>query len=296
MGHNDLDDRPIVTQRDGTTMIELEHSISCNEDDFTSTALNAENGEAATTALGHVEQAELTAFVHAALARGGPGMTAKYSAEKIANLLVARDIGSVEVLELILMDGSSVCHLIDSLEGIAPFGLFAPFGLIATMKAHLQSIRSLKPVELEETTKKSATELLHEWGFTEQLTLANVPTNTPLFDATQKTIMLPAYMAVVIKRLRNLNEQTETVDVGFTLILRINYGGIPSELRKEIADELQFRINELPARFDPDGTDAKWKKQLYIVTSRMVRLVRKLDAVDTVCDSAHVTLLVCLRI
>ena len=252
MGHHDD-----LTRLDETNLIALEHSLyQRNSKDLFSTK--------------HVMNAELTAFVHAALARGGPGMTAKYSAEEIANSLIARDIMSVEVLELILMDDVLLHHHIDTLQGVAPFGLAAPFGLFATMKAQLRSIRSIKPVELKET-KKSATELLREWGFTEQLTLTNVPTNTPLFDATQKTMMLPAYMAVVIKRLRNLHEQTETVDVGFTLILRINYGGIPSELRKDITDELQFRINELPARFDEDGTDAKWKKNLYIVTSRMVR-------------------------
>ena len=264
MGHNDD-----LTRLDETNLIALEHSLAQrNSKDLFLTK--------PTAAIGHVMQAELTAFVHAALARGGPGMTAKYSAEEIANSLHARDIESFEILELILMDDVLSHHLIDRLQGVAPYGLAAPFGLIATMKAHLQSIRSPNPVELKET-KKSAKELVREWGFTEQLTLDNSPANTPLFDAAQKTIMLPAYMAVVIKRLRDLNEPTETIDVGFTLILRIDYGGIPSELTKEIVGDLQFRINDLPARFDEDGTDAKWKNNLYIVTSRMVRLVSLKD-------------------
>ena len=79
------------------------------------------------------EHVELTVFVHAVLALGGSQMVAKYSAEKIATTLIAHDIESVSVLKLILMDEGSTRHLTDKLEGVAPFGL------VALMKAHLQS-------------------------------------------------------------------------------------------------------------------------------------------------------------
>ena len=207
---------------------------------------------------------ELTAFVHAALALGGPRMAATYSAEEIASRLVARDIDFVTVLEMILMDDGSARHLTDKLEDVAPFGL------VALMKAHLQS----NPLGKKPKTavKESANEVLCKWGFTEQLTLDDLPQNVPLFDRSQECIMLPAYMAIVIKSLRNLHEQTETIDVGFTLVLRINFGGIAPELASELTDALQFRVNELPATFDPITTDAKWRKNLFVITSRMVRL------------------------
>ena len=218
------------------------------------------------------EHVELTVFVHAVLALGGSQMVAKYSAEKIATTLIAHDIESVSVLKLILMDEGSTRHLTDKLEGVAPFGL------VALTKAHLRTTRptnGLANFGEPAVRKKSAQELLCEWGFADlgQLTLDTLPKNTPLFDLSQKCIMLPAYMAIVVKSLRNLHEPTQTVDVGFTLVLRINYGGIAPELASEITDALQFRINELPAVFDPATTDAKWQKNLYVVTSRMVRVV-----------------------
>ena len=195
---------------------------------------------------------------------GWAQMAAKYSAGGIASHLIACGIERVATLELILVDDGAARHLTDKLEGVAPFGL------VVLMKTRLRSVRSNAPIASNEA--KSAKGLLCDWGFTEQLTLKGLPKNTPLFDLSQMCIMLPAYMAIVVKSLRNLHEQTETVDVAFTLVLRINFGGIAPELASEITDALQFRINELPAVFDPVTTDAKWRKNLYVVTSRMVRL------------------------
>ena len=228
---------------------------------------NCEDGEPTALNTDHIER---KAFVCAALALGGPGMVAKYPAEQIANQLIAHDIESVAFLEIILMDEGSARQLWDKLFSPLFPPHFPPL-LIALTKAHLRAAPPENDRD-ETAVMKSAQALLCEWGFSEQVTLDNVPRNTPLFDLSQQCIMLPAYMAIVIKSLRNLHEQSQTVDVGFTLILRINFGGTPPELAREITDGLQFRINELPAVFDSETTDAKWQKNLYVVTSRMVRL------------------------
>jgi hypothetical protein len=50
------------------------------------------------------------------------------------------------------------------------------------------------------------------------------PSNTLLYDARRREVMLPCYCAVVIKSLRNLDEMEQTVDLSITMVLRIDYG------------------------------------------------------------------------
>lgn len=123
---------------------------------------------------------------------------------------------------------------------------------------------------------QNAAKLLVSCGFRDasefndgHLAHGDPPANVGLFDAKSKTLMVPVYSAVVVKSLRNIKETDETIDMVLTLVVRIQYGGLPGVLRRELAEKLQFRINEMPLQFDAGATDAKWKKSIYMITSRM---------------------------
>jgi len=62
------------------------------------------------------------------------------------------------------------------------------------------------------------------YGMVETNSLDAQPSNTLLYDAQRREVMLPCYLAVVMKSLRNLDEMEQTVDLSITLVVRIDYG------------------------------------------------------------------------
>ncbi|KAJ1456858.1 hypothetical protein M885DRAFT_615784 [Pelagophyceae sp. CCMP2097] len=94
--------------------------------------------------------------------------------------------------------------------------------------------------------------------------------NQPCFNQQARELEFPAYVAVVVKQIRNLSEITQTIDMAFTLVLRIDFGEkTPSRLRNHLVERLQLRINETPHTLDPATTDCKWKGSMFFATTRM---------------------------
>ena len=93
--------------------------------------------------------------------------------------------------------------------------------------------------------------------------------NVPLAYPAHREMLLPAYVAMVVKSLRNINAQSQTIDMSFTLVVRINFGGFPTELREECTRALAFRFNEAPLVYEADHVDARWRGSLFIMTARI---------------------------
>ena len=93
--------------------------------------------------------------------------------------------------------------------------------------------------------------------------------NVPLAYPGHREMVLPAYTALVVKSLRNINAHDQTVDLSCTLVVRINFGNLPQALRDELTKSLAFRLNEAPLRYDSEHADAKWKGSLYVMTMRI---------------------------
>jgi len=92
----------------------------------------------------------------------------------------------------------------------------------------------------------------------------------PCYNANSKELEFPAYVAVVIKQIRNLCELMQTIDIAFTLVLRIEFGDrTPARLREHLVERLQLRINETPCTLDPSTTDCKWRGSMFFATTRM---------------------------
>jgi len=96
-----------------------------------------------------------------------------------------------------------------------------------------------------------------------------MPPNIPLAVPTHREILLPAYVAFVVKSLRNINAAGQTIDLAFTLVIRIDFGGLPRELTNELTHALAFRFNESPLHYDVEHADSKWKGSLFVVTLRL---------------------------
>ena len=99
---------------------------------------------------------------------------------------------------------------------------------------------------------------------------ASAKPNAVLAYLQHREILVPAYVAFVVKSLRNLNASTLTIDLAFTLVVRINFGGLPPELTSELTDSIAFRFNESPMNIDPEHTDTRWKGSLFVMTMRVV--------------------------
>ena len=50
--------------------------------------------------------------------------------------------------------------------------------------------------------------------------------NEVFFDKRDASLYIPAYLAVVVKSLRNMKEEEETLDVLLTMVVRIQFKGI----------------------------------------------------------------------
>ena len=99
---------------------------------------------------------------------------------------------------------------------------------------------------------------------------ASAKPNAVLAYLQHREILVPSYVAFVVKSLRNLDASTLTIDLAFTLVVRINFGGLPHELTRELTDSIAFRFNESPMNIDPEHTDTRWKGSLFVMTMRIV--------------------------
>ncbi len=97
--------------------------------------------------------------------------------------------------------------------------------------------------------------------------------NEVFFDKRDQSLYIPAYLAVVVKSLRNMKEEEETLDVLLTMVVRIQFKGIDEQLRQECLDKILLRVNDVPK---PEATDLKsrdtnfaWKGDLAMITSRI---------------------------
>jgi hypothetical protein len=97
--------------------------------------------------------------------------------------------------------------------------------------------------------------------------------NEVFFDKRDQSLYIPAYLAVVVKSLRNMKEEEETLDVLLTMVVRIQFKGIDEALRKECLEKILLRVNDVPK---PEATDLNsrdtnlaWKGDLAMITSRI---------------------------
>ena len=121
----------------------------------------------------------------------------------------------------------------------------------------------------EPTTSDEPRRTLRTWGFNLPTVGDAIESNVPLCYPEFKEIILPSYVAIVVKSLRNLNPHDQTIDLSCTLVVRINFGAVPETLREELTKCLAFRLNESPLRFDDEQADSKWKGSLFVMTVRL---------------------------
>ena len=80
-------------------------------------------------------------------------------------------------------------------------------------------------------------------------------------------------LAVVVKSLRNMKEEEETLDVLLTMVVRIQFKGIDDSLRKECLEKILLRVNDVPkpeaTDLDSRDTNIAWKGDLAMITSRI---------------------------
>jgi hypothetical protein len=114
---------------------------------------------------------------------------------------------------------------------------------------------------------------LASWGVT--VAPAVPPPNVVLAYPDARELHLPTYAAMVVKSLRNIREQEQMMGLVFTLVVRIEFGGLPPPCRDELTAALKFRFNDSPLEVESDHTDARWRGSLYVLTSR----VKLLDAI-----------------
>ena len=97
--------------------------------------------------------------------------------------------------------------------------------------------------------------------------------NEVFFDKRDASLYIPAYLAVVVKSLRNRKEEEETLDVLLTMVVRIQFKGIDDALRKECLEKILLRVNDVPkpeaTDLDSRDTNIAWKGDLAMITSRI---------------------------
>ena len=97
--------------------------------------------------------------------------------------------------------------------------------------------------------------------------------NEVFFDKRDQSLYIPAYLAVVVKSLRNMKEEEETLDVLLTMVVRIQFKGIDDALRKECLDKILLRVNDVPkpeaTDLDSRDTNINRKGDLTMITSRI---------------------------
>ena len=97
--------------------------------------------------------------------------------------------------------------------------------------------------------------------------------NEVFFDKRDQSLYIPAYLAVVVKSLRNMKEEEETLDVLLTMVVRIQFKGIDEALRKECLEKILLRVNDVPkpeaTDLDSRDTNLAWKGDLAMITSRI---------------------------
>ena len=97
--------------------------------------------------------------------------------------------------------------------------------------------------------------------------------NEVFFDKRDASLYIPAYLAVVVKSLRNMKEEEETLDVLLTMVVRIQFKGIDEQLRQECLEKILLRVNDVPkpeaTDLDSRDTNIAWKGDLAMITSRI---------------------------
>ena len=97
--------------------------------------------------------------------------------------------------------------------------------------------------------------------------------NEVFFDKRDQSLYIPAYLAVVVKSLRNMKEEEETLDVLLTMVVRIQFKGIDEQLRQECLEKILLRVNDVPkpeaTDLDSRDTNIAWKGDLAMITSRI---------------------------
>ena len=113
-------------------------------------------------------------------------------------------------------------------------------------------------------------ELLHSFG----AVAASVedPSNKLLGDVALKELYVPTYPVLVVRRLRRLNEFARQVDVGFTVVLRFNFQGLPTKMNELIVDRLMLRLNDVPLRVKDTEHSVRWVDNDRSVLMLVVRL------------------------
>ena len=76
--------------------------------------------------------------------------------------------------------------------------------------------------------------------------------NVPLGYPKHRELLLPSYVAFVVKSLRNIDAHDQTIDVSCTLVVRIDFGDMPPSVRDECIRKIAFRFNEAPLQVDPE--------------------------------------------
>jgi len=131
-------------------------------------------------------------------------------------------------------------------------------------------------LDMDEAAKKeSKSEVMdlakqdHWHGMLDCSKLPHQPSNLTLYDQGRKEILLPTYLAVVMKAMRNLDEQNSSVDMSITLVMRIDFGELPKDVKDYLADNLKIRINEDELLLADLRGEPKWKKNIFFTTLRI---------------------------
>ena len=138
--------------------------------------------------------------------------------------------------------------------------------------ARAQSTTALQTADVATVLQTAELEAsLSSWGVCIGTSSQHPVSNVPLAYTGQKELLLPTYVAFVAKSFRNIDPHNQTIDLAFTLVLRINYGKLPPELTDELTGQLVLRWNDIPLSLDSDTTDKRWdaKSSLYVMTTRV---------------------------
>lgn len=85
-----------------------------------------------------------------------------------------------------------------------------------------------------------------------------------------RALFIPCYMTFLIKSLSNINLHAGTIQIKYTLVMRISKQGVPDEIMDHIRGGILLRINEEPLSIDDKYTSKVIKEndQFYIVNIR----------------------------
>ena len=83
-------------------------------------------------------------------------------------------------------------------------------------------------------------------------------------------LFIPTYMTLLVKSLSNINMHAGTLDIKFTLIIRIKKEGVPEPILNDISRAILLRINEEPFSIDQNYNNkvVKDNDNFYIVNIR----------------------------